>query len=245
MEESANGLDLILDLGEGMKLYMADLNVLREQDVNARILPTEEHNTMTNNIRRRGKLESVPYCAMVDGRVEIISGHHRIRAAREAGVLQSPILVDESGLSRSEVIAKQLAHNRLSGYDDPEVLRILYDAIDDPSLQLSTGLASEMTDLPAFDWDASLTPRLDMDWKTITFAFLPHQLQEFETLLQCLPPSDLVGVADVRNFDAFVEAARRYGAIERHPRHRGDYRPPYADGIGRNRPGRVSSRRQE
>ena len=197
---------LIADLGENMKIYLAPLDSLREQDVNARILPTQEHNTLVNNIKKRGRLESVPYCAMVDGHIEIVSGHHRIIAAREAGVSECLVLVDESGLSRSEIVAKQLAHNRLSGFDDPQTLRRLFDMLDEPSLILESGLGSDMMEPPAVDLEQSITPLLDIGWKTVTLTFLPHQFTDFAQLLDTLPPSDMVGVVPKEQYEDFMKA---------------------------------------
>ena len=87
--------------------------------------------------------------------------------------------------------------------------------LDGPMLMLETGLAAEMMGpAPDHDWESSLTPRLDIEWRTVTFAWVPHQLEEFETLLQSLPPSDLVGVADAANFPSFAEAAQKYGRLK-------------------------------
>ena len=208
-------MELIADLGEGMVLYRARLDSLREQDVNARILPLEQYGQMTSNIKKRGQLESVPYCALKDGRVEIVSGHHRIKAARSAGLTHAVVLVDESGLSRSEIVAKQLAHNKLSGFDDEQTLRLLFKQIDDPDLKLESGWAQDMLpEPPKLDWEGSLTPRMAMDWKTVTFAFLPHQMKHFEELLEALPASDLVGVACLEDFERFVAATKRYGRLK-------------------------------
>ena len=204
------GVEVVHDLGEGMTLCLADLASLREQDVNARILPTAEHNTLVNNIRRRGRMESVPYCVLQDGRVEIVSGHHRIRAAREAGITQAPVLIDTSGLSRSEIVAKQLAHNRLQGTDDPDTLRRLFDMLATPDEILETGLGGELLELPNVDLETGITPHMDMNWKVVTLTFLPHQLAHLQALLDDIPASDLVGVADIVQYEPFMEAVLKY-----------------------------------
>ena len=161
---------------------------------------------LTNNIRNRGKMESVPYCVLVDGKVEIVSGHHRIRAAREAGITEAPILVDESGLIREEIVAKQLAHNRLSGFDDEATLKQLFESLNDPSLILESGLADDLMVLPHVDLAVGITPELDMDWKVITLTFLPHQLENFNALIDMMPSSDLVGLAPLSDYQRFVDA---------------------------------------
>ena len=161
---------------------------------------------LTNNLRNRGKMESVPYCVLVDDKVEIVSGHHRIRAARETGIKEAPILVDESGLVREEIVAKQLAHNRLSGFDDDATLKQLFASLNDPSLILESGLAEDLMVLPHVDLAVGITPALDMDWKVITLTFLPHQLENFNALIDMMPSSDLVGLAPLSDYQRFIDA---------------------------------------
>jgi hypothetical protein len=206
---------LIHDLGDGLKLYMADLSKLREQDVNARIMSAGEHNQMVNNMRKRGRMESVPYCVLSNGTIEIVSGHHRVRAAREAGISLAPVLVDESGLQRSEIVAKQLAHNRLVGTDDPQTLKKLFELLDTPDDILQSGLAADMMDIPEVDLDKLLVPHLDMDWKVVTFSFLPHQLSNLQLLLDTIPASDHVLVAPVEQFDEFMKAVVKLGRLKK------------------------------
>lgn len=208
-------LTLLADLGADLRLYMAPIEALHEQDINARIMPSADHNTLTNNIRRRGRLESVPYCALVDGRVEIVSGHHRIRAARQADLEEIPILLDESNLSRGEIVAKQLAHNRLAGFDDPETLRTLFDSLESIDLILETGLANDLIQVPVMSPMSSVTPGLDIGWQTVSLAFLPHQTINFELLVQALPDSEFVGIGNVEQFENFVRAARGYGRLKK------------------------------
>ena len=208
------GFTEVWDLGEGMTLYQAPLDGLREQDVNGRILPAGDHNTLVNNIRKRGKLESVPYCAWTQGRVEIVSGHHRIRAAREAGLSDTLVLVDESGLSRSEIVAKQLAHNRLQGVDDPETIKQLFAMLKTADDILASGLAGDVLEVPTVDLDPGLTPQLDMDMRVVTLTFLPHQLAALMQLIALIPPSELVGVASVDQYEPFMAAVVKYGRLK-------------------------------
>ena len=132
---------------------------------------------LTNNIRNRGKMESVPYCALVDDKIEIVSGHHRIRAAREAGIKEAPILVDESGLVREEIVAKQLAHNRLSGFDDEATLRQLFASLNDPSLILESGLADDLMVLPDVDLAVGITRRWTWTGRLSRLLFFPISLR--------------------------------------------------------------------
>jgi hypothetical protein len=208
---------LLTHLGDGLGLYMVPLEFLREQDVNARIMDGGEYGQMVSNIRKSGYLESVPLCATAPddtSKLEIVSGHHRIRAAREAGLKEVPILLDSSGLSRTEIVAKQLAHNRLVGRDDPELLRQLFELLDTPELMLESGLANDLLDIPEVDLDQLLAPRLEMDWKVITFTFLPHQFDDMQGLLDAIPATDLLLAGSLDQFSEFMKATIQYARIK-------------------------------
>ena len=80
----------MLELGHGLIVAKVPFTSLREQDINARIMKNEMQKQLTDNIRKRGQLESMPFCALIDGKIEIISGHHRIRSAKDSGVKRLP-----------------------------------------------------------------------------------------------------------------------------------------------------------
>lgn len=217
MAVEQDGKQLLTELGEGLGLYIVPLTLLREQDVNARVMDHGEYGQLVSNIRKTGSLESVPLCATSPDNpdvVEIVSGHHRIRAAREAGLKSVPILLDSSGLSRSEIVAKQLAHNRLVGRDDPETLRLLFELLDSPELMLESGLANDLLDIPDVDLDQLLAPRLEMDWRVVTFTFLPHQYQDMQDLLDAVPASDSVVAGSIDQFDQFMKATLQYARMK-------------------------------
>ena len=79
--------ETVADMGSGLVIAKVKLTDFREQDINARIMKTEMQKQLTDNIKKRGQLESLPFCALIDGKIEIISGHHRIRSAKDSGVL--------------------------------------------------------------------------------------------------------------------------------------------------------------
>ena len=75
-------------MGDGLVIAKVLSENIREQDINARIMKTEMQKQLTDNIKKRGQLESMPFCALTQEgtRVEIISGHHRIRSGKDAGL---------------------------------------------------------------------------------------------------------------------------------------------------------------
>ena len=100
--------ETVADMGSGLVIAKVKLTDFREQDINARIMKTEMQKQLTDNIKKRGQLESLPFCALIDGKIEIISGHHRIRSAKDSGVLTELfVILDTTGLRRSQVAARK------------------------------------------------------------------------------------------------------------------------------------------
>jgi ParB-like chromosome segregation protein Spo0J len=182
---------------------------LREQDVNANVMPTGMFNALVGNLRKNKAIEGVPLCAVREGgtAMEIVSGHHRVRAAMQAGITEGLVLC-YYGITRSELIAKQLSHNSIQGNSDPEIVKRLYEAIEslpekmesfiDPSLweSLPDPTRFEQVDVDLF-----------ADAKTVTVLFLPVQAQDFQKALDLLSKDDdVVYLAHRAQFDSFRDA---------------------------------------
>ena len=111
----------LLDLGEGLGLWRVHVDDLHEQALNAQVMPSDMFARLSATIGRDNRLESLPFCAMTDladadePYIEIVSGHHRVRSARAAGLFYVHCLVDETGLTPDQIRAKQLAHNSIAG----------------------------------------------------------------------------------------------------------------------------------
>ena len=197
-----------------MFAYNASITKLREQTINARILPPADHAVLVRNIRKRGKLESVPYCVLTEKYIEIVSGHHRLRAASEAGLKNALVLLDIKPKTRSEIVAKQLAHNRLSGFDDPATLKKLFDMLDEPAHMLESGLANDLLEIPDTEIETGVLPNMNLEWQNIQLVFLPHQLDDFKELIAMIPATELVGAVPSSQFEAFAEALQKYSRIK-------------------------------
>lgn len=122
-EEQKAKYEIIYDMGTELYIAKVQLAELKEQDINARIMKNEMQDQLTANIKNRGQLESLPLIALMGEKLEIISGHHRVKSAREAGLKEIIVILDKSGLTRSKAASKQLAHNAISGFDDESTLR--------------------------------------------------------------------------------------------------------------------------
>lgn len=202
----------IADMGSGLIIAKIQLAFIREQDINARIMKNETQRQLTENIKKRGQLESLPLCAVIDDRIEIISGHHRIRSARDAGMEEIFCVLDVSGLRRSALVAKQIAHNAINGFDDESTLKELAKMIDDVDDMIESYIGKDILGEPMEELEKQLAPSVEFDWKMVTFTFLPHQIGDMNKLVESIERTkpDIVGIADIEQHKDFVETLSRY-----------------------------------
>ncbi|MDX2813413.1 ParB/RepB/Spo0J family partition protein [Streptomyces sp. PA03-5A] len=204
----------VMQIGEDLYIKWVDVTSLREQDINAQVMQPRHFERLTGNIRKRGALESLPYGHQpgLTGPIEVISGHHRSRAARAAGLPRIPVIVDARRMRRSEVIAKQIAHNELHGNPDKDVLATLVAMIDNVDDLIATGL--DESQLPTVEPDDTklAIPHGEFDWRACTLMFLPHQMEDFKAAITAIASgTDVVGVASVDQFEEFASAVYAFG----------------------------------
>jgi len=210
--EQTLGYEKIYDMGTDLIIAKVSIDKVKEQDINARIMKKEMQDQLTANIKKRGQLESLPLLVKNGDTLEIISGHHRIKSARAAGLKEIIAIIDVSGLSRSKIASKQLAHNAISGFDDPSTLRELCKMLDDVDDMIESFISKEILEEPMEQYDKLISPAVQFDFKNITFSFLPHQIKDMDVLVKNLEhnASEIIGVAPYESCKKFVDALNRY-----------------------------------
>lgn len=201
----------LADLGSGLIIARVKITDIREQDINARIMKPEMMKQLTDNIKKRGQLESLPFCALTD-KIELISGHHRYRAAREAGLQEIIIILDVSGLSRSQIAAKQLAHNAISGFDDNDVLKEIAKMITEVDDMLESYVGKDILEEPMAEIEKLLSPTVSFDWKNVVFMFLPHQINDLDKLVKAVESNhpEYIGAAGIEQYKEMMETLSKY-----------------------------------
>ena len=202
-----------LKLSAGLEIWQVAPVECREQDINARAMTSSMFNRLTETIKRDGRLESLPLCAASARGLEIISGHHRIRAALAGRLETIFVLVDTTGLSPSQVKAKQLAHNAISGTDDPALLAEIFNQIN--TVEDMRESFVDLEGLPELTSIGLTEVSVDFGAKTVCLVFLPSYFDSWNELIATLPPqTDQIALVD-REFekkcrDAFRKVGKKY-----------------------------------
>ncbi len=204
-------------VSEGLDVRQVVIEELKEQETNAHVMPPVKFEQLVANIKERGALESMPYCSQPNGvgPVTIVSGHHRVRAAHQAGLRQIPAMVDMREMTKAQMVSRVLAHNKLVGHDDDTLLRELLGQLDTPEDMLRSGFADDLLVDDERDGLELFTPNLGLHFKTLSFAFLGHQMDDFDQLLGALDgKQDLVLVGMEEQFKEFLVAASKFGRFK-------------------------------
>ena len=143
--------------GDALTLAVMDPKDISLLKKNARILKKDVFQQLTANIGRDKRLSSVPLChRLSDGRVEVLSGNHRVQASVEAGIERILVMIIEEDLTRSQAVAIQLSHNALVGEDDPALLAELWAEIEDIAAKTYAGLSSDVVEKLDKGWDSDV-----------------------------------------------------------------------------------------
>lgn len=206
----------LLELSD--KVFVAKVKVedLVEQNLNARTMPRDMFRQLTANIGIRGNLvESLPFCAETKNGVEIVSGHHRVRAARAGGITEIFVLLDTTGLTPSQIKSKQLSHNAIAGADNPQILKELFEQIEDAESRIAAFIDPKALNIPvppSIEIGDLIT---EVTFRQVNFVFLDHQMDKFNDVVALISAdTKMVGVADLEQFEKFKKTVQKVKEID-------------------------------
>ena len=177
---------------------------------NARYMSKETLERLTENIRQDGFLSQIPFgIKQENGKYQIISGNHRVKAAIRAKQKRVLILFGiESDFDKNKRLAVQLSHNAIVGDDDKDILKGLYLDIDDILCKEYTGLIDEIISKyePTNLFDISIQ---EIPLHELRFTFCLTDREYVQKVLDHLeiigdtPETNAVVIGDI---DRFVDA---------------------------------------
>lgn len=213
-EESGNVRVSVLE--NGLEVWKLNITTIKEQDINAQVMDDRKMKILTSNIKERGALESLPYIYKDGDTFRIISGHHRVRAANDAGMKTIFALVETNQLTQSQITSKQIAHNELVGEADREILAQLIKQMNDVDDIIASGLPDELLNTVMAESQTINIPQLTFDWRIINLTFLPNQVENFDTLVRMIDSkAEEVGIVDRSLYENFCNALSKVGKLKK------------------------------
>ena len=196
---------LLVELGMPYIVQLVEPKSLKLLDKNARYMDKEMFDQLVSNIRRDGALSSVPLCHDDGKGLTVLSGNHRVMAAREAGLDRILVMVTDKPLTRGEKVAVQLSHNALVGKDDMATLKSLWGEIDEMELKRYAGLDSQvLAELDKMEF-VSIS-EVNLDVKVVTLAFLP---EDADALKQAVADADIYFQGE----ESYLLSRKHYEAV--------------------------------
>jgi hypothetical protein len=182
-EPATSGLDRVNEklAASSLRVAVVPISQCDLLEKNARFMRVEQYKRLVENIRRDGCLTSVPFAIRHGERYTILSGNHRVKAAKDAGLTEVTLLYTDRELTHAQQVAIQLSHNAIAGQDDMAILRELYDEINDVALKEYSGLDDVLL-------GKLNPPELDplsekgLEYRIVSIAFLPEEVERAEKL---------------------------------------------------------------
>ena len=166
------------------KLHLAKVSEIDFLEKNARFMTKEQFSALTHNIKADGAMSSIPLCYRQEtGRLLILSGNHRIKAAIEAGLDEFLVLLIDKPLSEAQKIAIQLSHNAIAGQDDEQILKELWKQIDDLEATIYSGLSAEVIE-KLENTDFSTLSEQRILFKEVSLLFLPEEIESMTAICE-------------------------------------------------------------
>lgn len=187
-----------------------DPRELKNLEKNAHYMTAEQKRQLVQNLSRDGVLLSTPLIYRRDGEDTpvVLSGNHRVIASVEAGLSKIHVMELLDRLSPEQETAIALSHNSINGQDDEQILRELYESIQDLTLKEYSGLTDD--DLIEFKAvDLSFLSVSATRCQEVVLHFLPEEASEFQAILAKLSnqQSRTHLCSSLTQFDAVLNAA--------------------------------------
>lgn len=166
-------------------------------------MTAQQMEQLVANIRRDGVLTSLPLTYQPpEGPEEILSGHHRVEAAIQAGLAQIDWLCIVTPLTEARKTAIQLSHNAIVGQDDPATLAQMYMGLDLEEREYS-GLDDDV--LKAMEGVELTGLNVGLKYQEMHLFFLPEDEAVVAEALKDLTKAAKKAQAYVARFDDYEE----------------------------------------
>jgi hypothetical protein len=113
-----------------------------------------------------------------------VSGNHRTKAAKEAGVEQIIVMIPDREITKDREKAIALSHNAIDGEDDPLLLKKMYEEIEELDEKLYAGIDMDKTKQILGKVELDNFSGIRIDYVPVNLLFLPEEIGLIESVLE-------------------------------------------------------------
>lgn len=114
-----------------------------------------------------------------------------------------------SGLSQDSIKAKQLAHNSIGGYDNQELVKRIFDEIQDAQAKLEAFVPEKL--INDFKRISVGDINVDMDIQQVQLMFFKYEKDCIERLANYLHENDNVYASEIKDFENVKKMLKETG----------------------------------
>lgn len=167
-----------------IELWVANIDEIDFLENNPRYMKRDMFRRLVENIRHDKALQSVPFCIKNGDRFKVVSGNHRIKAAKEAGVEQIIVMIPDREITKDREKAIALSHNAIDGEDDPLLLKKMYEEIEELDEKLYAGIDMDKIKQILGKVELDNFSGIRIDYVPVNLLFLPEEIGLIESVLE-------------------------------------------------------------
>jgi ParB-like chromosome segregation protein Spo0J len=170
---------------------------IEESPLNANVMDEKTFNRLVKNLKKDKILTSAVLLMRQreKNKMMCISGHHRIRAAKKAGINSVPaIIIDE--IPESKRLALQISHNDIRGNDDKAILSQMIMAIDKIDMDM-IGEYEIIDSSEDYEIDYSIKP-----YRYVNVCLMPETADVLEAIIGDMAKDEAINyLTTAENYD--------------------------------------------
>jgi hypothetical protein len=166
------------------KFESVDCNLFIESPNNPNHMPQHMFSQLVKNLKADGCLTSAVLAIKEGDKYMVISGHHRVAAAKKAGIKDIPTLYfEENQITSSKRIALQISHNSLNGSSEKSALAELIREVEKNDIDYS-GIRFELDINKIEGYEPEVPTGEGVELKHISICVRPETLDKFIEFLE-------------------------------------------------------------
>jgi hypothetical protein len=187
------------------------ISEIEEAEINPQQMKQSEYNRLVKSIRKDKALTSTVLLMKQNGtdKFRCISGHHRIKAARSAGLQRVPaMIIDE--VDKSTRTRLQLTHNDIHGEPDMNIAELLLSDIQWQDLELIGEYEGKQE--TQTQWENAID---EVSYQYVNICLMPESAGALKTLIAVTDENEvenlLIGKEDYQRMMELLTQAHRKG----------------------------------